>query len=107
VQIQAWRDPVTARQDPRPSPAPLPDEGQPAGGDAGRWREAARLRIDHSGWVVIWLAPAAEFRAYRRLPGARRDTALAAPTATDLGAQMTQVEQAAARTSASRTGRHD
>jgi len=74
----------------RPSPA-LGD--QPAGGDdASRWREAARLRRAHPRWVVIWLAPIARFRAYARLPGARRDTAL---TAADPAAQIGQAEQAA------------
>lgn len=34
------------------------------------------------------------FRAYRRLAGARRDIALAAPTADGLAAQITQAEQA-------------
>jgi hypothetical protein len=52
------------------------------------------LRHDHPGWTVIWLSPAAEFRAYRLLPGARRDTALAALTADGLAAQITQAEQA-------------
>ena len=52
--------------------------------DGERWREAAQLRHDHVGWAVIWLAEAGEFRAYRRLPGARRDTALSAKTASDL-----------------------
>ena len=50
--------------------------------DGERWREAAQLRHDHVGWAVIWLAEAGEFRAYGRLPGARRDTALSAKTAT-------------------------
>jgi hypothetical protein len=61
--------------------------------DGERWREAAQLRHDHAGWAVIWLATAGEFRAYRRLPGARRDTALAAATAGDLAAQIGQAEQ--------------
>ena len=39
--------------------------------DAHCWREAARLRREHAGWVIIWLAPAGEYRAYRRLPGTR------------------------------------
>jgi len=41
--------------------------------------------------------PDREFHAYRRLAGARRDTALAAPTATALADLITQAEQAAAR----------
>jgi len=54
--------------------APMPDtDGRPIDGDARRWQEAARLRHDHPGWVIIWLAPAAEFRACRRLRGARRE----------------------------------
>jgi hypothetical protein len=64
-------------------------------GDAARWREAAELRGEHPLWVVIWLAPAGRFRAYRRLPGARRDTALSDPTAAGLATQITRAEQAA------------
>jgi hypothetical protein len=63
--------------------------------DGERWREAAQLRHDHAGWAIVWLAPAGEFRAYRRLPGARRDTALAAATAGDLSAQIGRAEQSA------------
>jgi hypothetical protein len=80
----------------RPGPAP---GGPPAAGDdAGRWREAARLRREHPRWIVIWLAPIRQFRAYARLPGARRDTALTACTPADLAAQITQTEQAGRRT---------
>ena len=71
--------------------------------DGERWREAAQLRHDHVGWAVIWLAEAGEFRAYRRLPGARRDTALSAKTASDLAAQIEQAEQSA-RAAATRRG---
>jgi hypothetical protein len=63
--------------------------------DGERWREAAQLRHDHAGWAVIWLAEAGEFRAYRRLPGARRDTALSAATAGDMAAQIEQAERPA------------
>ena len=63
--------------------------------DAGRWREAAQLRRDHPGWVVVWLAPAGEFHAYRRLPGARRDTALIAPSSADLADLIGRAEQTA------------
>jgi hypothetical protein len=80
---------------PAPGIPPPPGAGHPpGGGDARRWREAARLRHDHPGWTVIWLASAAEFRAYRRLPRTRRDTALAAPTADGLAARITAAEQA-------------
>jgi hypothetical protein len=71
--------------------------------DGERWREAAQLRHDHVGWAVIWLAEAGEFRAYGRLPGARRDTALSAKTANDLAAQIEQAEQSA-RAAAARRG---
>ena len=75
-------------------PPPLGAGHPPGGGDAARWRAAARLRPDHRGWTVIWLAPVAECRAYRRIPGARRDTVLAAPTAEHLATQITAAEQA-------------
>ncbi len=73
--------------------------GQPVGRqgavavDGERWREAAQVRYDHAGWAVIWLAEAGEFRAYGRLPGGRRDTALSAATAGDLAAQIEQAGQ--------------
>jgi hypothetical protein len=89
-----------------PTPAPLAAQdaavqGQPVDQqravavDGERWQEAAQLRHDHAGWAVIWLAEAGEFRAYGRLPGARRDAALSAATAGDLAAQIEQAEQSA------------
>jgi hypothetical protein len=63
--------------------------------DRWGWQQATRLRQEHPGWVVIWLSPASEFRAYGRLPGARRDTALTARTPARLAALIGQVEQAA------------
>jgi hypothetical protein len=74
-----------------PADAPLPGE------DAARWRDAARLRAEHSGWVIVWLARTGQFRAYKRLPGARRDTALTATTADALATRITAAEQTAAR----------
>jgi hypothetical protein len=72
-----------------------PSGDQPAADDdASRWREAARLRRDHPHWVVIWLAPIRKYRAYARLPGARRDTALTASTPAGLADQIGQAEQA-------------
>jgi hypothetical protein len=67
------------------------------GGEADRWgwQQAGRLRGEHPRWVIIWLSPAGEFRAYGRLPGARRDTALTARTPARLAALIGQVEQAA------------
>ena len=61
------------------------------------WREAARLRREHRGWIIIWLARDNCYRAYRRTPGARRDTALSAPTARDMAKQIRQADKAAAR----------
>lgn len=78
----------------------MSDSGSPPSGlagtvgDADRWREAARLREEFRGWIVIWLAPEKEFRAYRRLPGTRRDTALAAPASEDLAEKIRLAEQA-------------
>ena len=63
--------------------------------DAERWREATALRQQWPKWVVIWLAPMQRFRAYRRLPGARRDTTLTAFTAADLGILIGQAEDSA------------
>jgi hypothetical protein len=74
--------------------APAAASGAAADEDAACWEHAARLRTAHRGWVVIWLASEARFRAYRRLPGARRDTALSAATASEIAAQITQAEQA-------------
>jgi hypothetical protein len=71
-----------------PAQAPVSDQ------DAARWLEATRLRAEHRAWIVIWLAADQCFRAYRRLPGTRRDTALSAATADDLAAQITAAEQA-------------
>jgi hypothetical protein len=82
---------------------PGPDKTAPAAPgtvadeDASRWEQAARLRAERRGWVVIWLASEARFRAYRRLHGARHDTALSAVTAGEMAAQITRAEQAACR----------
>jgi hypothetical protein len=61
------------------------------------WREAARLRSQFRGWIVVWLARENCYRAYRRLPGARRDTALSAATSGEMADLIGQAEQAAAR----------
>jgi hypothetical protein len=78
------------------APGPAPAD-QPAAEDDDTWcrREAARLRHELPHWVIIWLPPAHEFRAYARLPGARRDTALTASTPARLAALIGQAEQAA------------
>jgi hypothetical protein len=66
--------------------------------DAACWEQAARLRAEHRGWIVIWLSPEARFRAYRRLPGARHDTTLSAAAPAEMAAQIRQAEQAVSRT---------
>ena len=99
-----------------PAAAPPAAQGQampdPAAGrrgavvvDGERWREAAQLRHDHAGWAVIWLAAEGEFRAYKRLPGARRDTALSAATASGLAVQIEQAERSARPAAARRSSR--
>lgn len=70
-----------------------------ADNSAARWGEAAQLRRDYRGWIVIWLAAFAEFRAYRRMPGARHVTVLTAATSPEIAAQIDQVEQASGRLS--------
>jgi hypothetical protein len=78
--------------------APPADAGPMVGEhDADRWREVTALRREHRGWVIIWLAPARGFRAYRRLPGTRHDTTVSAPTAEGLAAAIIQAEQAVPR----------
>ena len=64
------------------------------GDDARRWREAAQLRRDHPGWVVLWLDRTREFRAYRLRQG-RHDSVLTAGTPADLVAQIGEAERAA------------
>jgi hypothetical protein len=72
----------------------------PPGGDADRWREAGRLRREHAGWVVIWLARLGQYRAYP-LVQARRGTALTVGTPAGLAVLIRPAEQAARRTPAS------
>ena len=62
--------------------------------DAQRWQQAAQLRAEHKRWIIVWLAPEDCFRAYRRMPGARRDTALSAATAAEMADLIGQAEQA-------------
>ena len=85
-----------------------PPTARPAPGstdrDAQRWQQAAHLRAEHKGWIVIWLAPENCFKAYRRMPGARRDTALSAATSAEMADLIGQAEQAA-RTPPSRKER--
>ena len=82
---------------PRPVRVDQAPAGETGGTDEACWREAARLRREHRGWIVIWLARDGCYRAYRRMPGARRDTALSAVTADDMAEQIRRAEQATAR----------
>jgi hypothetical protein len=59
------------------------------GDDAERWREAARLRDECPGWVIIWLARTGEYRAYQDSQS-RSVATLIATTAADLAAQIRQ-----------------
>jgi hypothetical protein len=73
---------------------PRPGGGASDQGDDARcWREVARLRRDHPGWVVLWLDRTREFRAYR-LRQARHDSVLTAGTPADLVAQIGEAERA-------------
>ena len=63
--------------------------GAASGGEAERWREVARLRNEHPEYVIIWLAPTRQFRAYP-LKNARRADALTAVTAADLAEQISR-----------------
>jgi len=60
-----------------------------AGGEAERWLEVARLRNEHPDYVIIWLAPTRQFRAYP-MKNARRADALTAVTAADLAQQISR-----------------
>jgi hypothetical protein len=75
------------------------------GDDAACWREAGRLRSQFRGWIVIWLAREGCYKAYRRMPGARRDTALSAATADKMAGQIRAAEKAAARPARQAPGR--
>jgi len=80
------------------TPAARPAPGGPASGsterDAQRWQQAAQLRAEHKAWIIVWLAPENCFRAYRRMPGARRDTALSAATSAEMAGLIAQTELA-------------
>ena len=64
--------------------------------DAACWREAARLRREHPGWIVLWLSRIGQYRAYKLTRG-RRETTLTADTPAALAEQIRRAEQAAAR----------
>jgi hypothetical protein len=65
----------------------------PAAFDADRWREAARVRAGHPGWIVLWLGSLGQYRAYP-LVLERHWPIVTAPAADELAALMGQAEQA-------------
>ena len=73
--------------------------------DAVRLQAAARLRRQHTRWVVIWVADKEHYGAWP-LFRAPRGTALTAETPEQMEAQINQVEQAA-RLPRARTRRTD
>ena len=77
-----------------PSPGGLRAPGPPD--DTARWQVAKKLRDQHPGWVIIWLASISRYRA-RPLFRTARETVLTAQTAEELAAQMDHTEQAARR----------
>jgi len=62
--------------------------------DAACWREARQLDAEYPGWVITWLSPARQYRAYRLKPGGRIDTTLAAASPDELAAAITKASQA-------------
>jgi hypothetical protein len=52
-----------------------------------RWREAGVLRVNNSGWIVLWLDGIKLFRAYRT--SARNKTQVEAATAAELQEEIT------------------
>lgn len=81
----------------KPSRSGVGSVPEKTSGDASCWREAARLRREHRGWIVIWLAREGCYKAYKRMPGAPRDTALSGATADQMAEQIRRAEQAKAR----------
>lgn len=79
----------------RPEPGGHDRDGQSAAADdAGRRREAARIRREHPGWVVIWAARSGRYCAYP-LFRAPRGTVLTEAAPDELAAQMDRIQQAA------------
>jgi hypothetical protein len=52
-----------------------------------RWREAGVLRVNNSGWIVLWLDGIKLFRAYRIV--SRNKTQVEAATAAELQEEIT------------------
>jgi hypothetical protein len=77
------------------------DPGQEKEQNDERWREAASLRAQFRGWVVIWLAAENCFRAYPRSSTARRAIGLTAPSSADMAELIKHAD--ASRTRKTRT----
>jgi hypothetical protein len=71
-----------------------PDGQSAAADEADHLQAAARIRREHPGWVVIWVARTGRYHAYPlfRTP---RGTAVTAATPDELAAQMDRIRQAA------------
>jgi hypothetical protein len=76
------------------NPVPPAGEGDPQG--AARHREAARIRQEREGWVVIWVPHESCYKAYPKFR-APRGTVASASQPGELMTQMDQVELAARR----------
>lgn len=75
------------------TPPPVAGTAPDGDDDAARWREAARLRSKHSGWIMLWPTDLGQYRAYPRRQDRRRT--IVAPAAPDgLAALITWAEQA-------------
>ena len=74
----------------------IPQEGERDSQEAACHREAARIRQEREGWVVIWVPHAGLYRAYPKFRAPRGTVASAAQPG-ELMAQMDKVELAARR----------
>jgi len=72
--------------------------------EAACWRHAKRLRREFPNWVVIWMASARQYRAYR-ISRSRRDSALTADTPEGLAARIRRAERSRAAATARIVGR--
>jgi hypothetical protein len=66
---------------------------RPDNDDTARWEAAARVRREHSRWVVIWSAMRGEFQA-RPLFRAPRGTVVTGDSPEQLTERMNVMEQA-------------
>lgn len=73
------------------NPVPHPGERDPQ--DAACQREAARIRQEREGWVVIWVPHESRYKAYPKFRAPRGAVASAAQSG-ELLAQMDEVELA-------------